>query len=182
MPTRVIFAAVLFVAGVACESKQPPAEPEADPKAATAAADAPAPTSQPAAAEAPQPSAVTAPEGAKVMFVEPADGAEVTGPLKDGKVAVSVKMGVEGIAVQPAGEPKEGTGHHHIVIDGAGIALGLPVPKDETHLHFGKGQTETELSLTPGEHSLTMQFADGLHRSYGPTLSTTIKVTVKAAE
>ncbi|MBP6707250.1 MAG: DUF4399 domain-containing protein, partial [Achromobacter sp.] len=40
-------------------------------------------------------------------------------------------------------------------------------------------QTETELKLAPGKHTLTMQFADGAHRSYGPDLSSTISVTVK---
>ena len=115
---------------------------------------------------------VKPPEGARVMFVSPADGATVTSPLK-------VEMGVEGATVQPAGEVKDGTGHHHIIIDGEGVPLGTAVPADDTHIHFGKGQTETELTLTPGEHTLTLQFADGIHRSYGPALSTTIKVTVQ---
>ena len=53
------------------------------------------------------------------------------------------------------------------------------MPTDDTHIHFGKGQTETELKLAPGKHTLTMQFADGAHRSYGPDLSSTISVTVK---
>ena len=53
------------------------------------------------------------------------------------------------------------------------------VPADATHLHFGKGQTETMLKLTPGKHTLTLQFADGAHQSYGPDLSSTITVEVK---
>ncbi len=124
--------------------------------------------------------AVTAPAGAKVQFVQPADGATLSGPLVDGKVTVLVKMGVEGIAVRPAGEQVDGTGHHHIIVDGQGIPLGAVVPKDETHLHFGQGETEAEVALTPGPHTLTLQFADGAHLSYGPQLATTIKITVKA--
>ena len=44
-------------------------------------------------------------------------------------------------------------------------------------MHFGKGQTEAALALTPGEHVLSLQFADGIHRSYGSALSASIKIT-----
>jgi hypothetical protein len=130
------------------------------------------------AAQPSQPTQVTAPAGAKVFFVEPKDGAEVSGPLTDGKVNVHVKMGAEGITVQAAGQQVEGTGHHHIIIDGEPLAAGGVVPKDDAHLHFGKGQTEAELSLAPGEHALTLQFADGAHLSYGPQLASAIKIKV----
>jgi hypothetical protein len=36
------------------------------------------------------------------------------------------------------------------------------------------------MELAPGEHTLTLQFADGAHMSYGPTLASTIKVKVLA--
>jgi Domain of unknown function (DUF4399) len=121
---------------------------------------------------------VEPPPGAKVFFVAPADGASLSGPLVDGKLKFPVKMGVENIVVRPAGEIVKGTGHHHIIVDGQGIPLGTVVPKDETHLHFGKGQELVDVELTPGEHTLTLQFADGAHMSYGPTLASTIKVKV----
>jgi len=111
------------------------------------------------------------PDGAKVMFVGIADGAEVKSPVK-------VQMGVEGMTVKPAGTMEAGTGHHHIIVDDKGVEKGTAVPADDTHIHFGKGQTETELTLAPGKHTLTLQFADGAHRSYGPKLSTTITITV----
>ena len=86
-----------------------------------------------------------------------------------------------GIKIRPAGEaPDERTsGHHHLIVDGTFVPVGQPVPTDETHLHFGKGQTEMELKLFPGKHTLTLQFADGAHRSYGEPLSKTITVIVK---
>lgn len=144
--------------------------------AATPPAEAPATQAPPVEAPAAEPPAVeTPPEGAAVKFVEPADGASVSSPVK-------VVMGVDGLQVVPAGELKSGTGHHHIIIDGEAPAVGEVVPKDATHLHFGDGSTETQLELSPGEHTLTLQFADGMHRSYGPALSTSIKVTVAGAE
>lgn len=70
-----------------------------------------------------------------VSFAEPHDGAVVPAEFK-------VEMKISGMSVQPAGEAIEGTGHHHLIIDGDCIAEGAAVPKDETHKHFGKGQTE----------------------------------------
>jgi len=108
----------------------------------------------------------------RVFFVEPENGAEIQGKVK-------VVMGVEGMTVKPAGELVEGTGHHHIIINGSGAPEGEVVPADDTHKHYGKGQTETELELEPGEYTLTLQFANGLHQSYGPEFSQTINITVK---
>jgi hypothetical protein len=110
---------------------------------------------------------------AKVFFESPKDGATVKSPF-------TVKFGVEGMKIQPAGEDLKSTttGHHHLIVDGAATPKGEVVPADATHLHFGKGQTSTELTLAPGPHTLTLQFADGAHKSYGPEMSQTIKITV----
>ena len=90
-----------------------------------------------------------------------------------------IHFGVHGMKVVPAGKMELGTGHHHLVIDGDSIAEGEIIPSDPTHLHFGKGQEETQLNLKPGKHKLTLQFADGAHKSYGPDMSQTIHVIVK---
>ena len=108
----------------------------------------------------------------KVFFVAPHDGAEVTSPVK-------VQFGLKGMQIGPLGDLTPGKGHHHLIIDGKPIVKGEVVPADAKHIHFGKGQTETEVKLEPGEHTLTMQFADGAHRSYGPQMATTIRVIVK---
>ena len=107
-----------------------------------------------------------------VKIIEPANGAKVTSKFK-------VKMEVEGYTIGPVGDLAKGKGHHHLIVDGGPLAEGTVVPTDKTHIHFGKGQTETELELPPGKHKLTLQFADGAHRSYGPAMSETIEVTVK---
>ena len=107
-----------------------------------------------------------------VNFDSPADGATVTSP-------VTIKMTVAGMEVEPAGMVNEGKGHHHLVIDGSFVEKGTVVPTDSTHIHFGKGQTETEVELSPGKHTLTLQFADGIHMSYGEEWSKTIEVIVE---
>jgi hypothetical protein len=111
-----------------------------------------------------------APKG-KVFFVEPKDGAVISGPVK-------VVMGLEGMQLKPAGEFVEGSGHHHILINKDFMPPGQVIPTDDDHRHFGKAQTEAVLELPPGGYKLTLQFADGLHRSYGKELSSTINVKV----
>ena len=114
------------------------------------------------------------PAGAKVFFKNLKDGETVKSPFK-------VEMGADVMKVDTAkGVILAGSGHHHLLIDaGDSIPMGTVVPKDSTHLHFGKAQTSTELTLPAGPHVLSLQFADGLHRSYGAKLAATIKVTVK---
>jgi hypothetical protein len=107
-----------------------------------------------------------------VFFVEPKDGATVTSPFK-------VVFGVKGMAVEPAGEIKADSGHHHLLINLGPMAAGEAIPVDDAHLHFGKAQTEAEIKLPPGNYRLTMQFANGAHVSYGPAMAATINVTVK---
>ncbi len=108
----------------------------------------------------------------KVFFVTLKDGDKVTSPVK-------VEMGVEGMEVEPAGELNVGKGHHHIIIDGEFVKKGDAIPADATHIHFGKGQTETEVELEKGTHTLTLQFADGVHQSYGEKWSNTITIEVE---
>ena len=131
-------------------------------------------TPEPAPAPEPAPKVEEAPPApkARVFFTEPADGAKVKSPVK-------LVFGVEGMEVKPAGELAENTGHHHVIIGPAGVAEGQMVPKDEKHIHFGAGQTEAEIELPPGEHKLTMQFADGNHMSYGEVMAATITITVE---
>lgn len=113
------------------------------------------------------------PEGAKVYFKNLKNGAAVKSPVK-------VEMAVDNMKVDTAGPVVAASGHYHIFIDAEdSLSSGVMIPKDSTHLHYGKGQTEAEVNLAPGAHKLTLQFADGLHRSYGARLANTISVTVK---
>jgi hypothetical protein len=155
---KLLAAALLSTLGCSPASSPPPA------------ADAPAVSAPQAAPAAPDLAFKPLPD-ARVRFIEPADGATVRSPFR-------LVFGVDGAEIRPAGELSPGTGHHHVIVDGAPGAEGEVVPADATHIHYGKGQTEAELALAPGAHTLTMQLADGLHRSYGPSASATIEVTV----
>jgi hypothetical protein len=110
---------------------------------------------------------------AMVFFEEPQDGATV--PPK-----FTVKMGVMGYEVKPAGDKTPKSGHHHIIVDADPIPENTAIPMGSPkHLHFGKGQTETEVELAPGKHTLILQFADANHVSMGEKMSATISVNVK---
>jgi len=110
---------------------------------------------------------------ARVYFVAPQDGATVTSP-------VSVKFGLSGMGVAPAGVERANTGHHHLIIDAPLPSLDQPVPSDENHRHFGGGQTETVIELAPGKHTLQLLLGDQLHRPHSSAVfSEVITITVK---
>jgi len=113
------------------------------------------------------------PAGATVSFKNLKNGQTVASPVK-------VEMVVTGFHLDTAGPIKSASGHHHLLIDaGDSVMAGVVIPKDSTHLHFGKGQMVAEVPLSPGKHTLTLQFADGIHRSYGSRLAKSITVVVK---
>lgn len=114
----------------------------------------------------------TSPKVPGVAFVQPSDNQVVPQTFP-------VEFVVTGMAVAKAGVMTKETGHHHVIIDGKAIPKGQVVPMDETHKHFGDGSTKTMLTLKPGKHTLTLQFADGAHKSYGEEFSKTINVEVK---
>lgn len=161
IPISLLLSAVVL--GAACTKKEDALPPPA----------ASQPASPPAAEATPALNSAAAPEGAKVFFVDLADGAEVSSPLL-------VKFGVEGIAIAPAGTDQPASGHHHLVIDAELPPFDAPIPASANYVHFGKGQTETMVELTPGTHSLQLLFANYLHVPFNPPLaSEKITVTVK---
>lgn len=117
--------------------------------------------------------ATPAPADAKVYFISPKDGETVSGPVK-------IVFGLSNAGVAPAGMNKEGTGHHHLLIDEPQLDLTQPLPMTEQVKHFGNGQTETTVTLKPGKHSLQLLFADWKHQPFNPSVaSEKITITVK---
>jgi Domain of unknown function (DUF4399) len=113
------------------------------------------------------------PPGAKVYFIEPQNGAEISGP-------VTVKFGLSGMGVAPAGVEKKDTGHHHLLIDETLADDKAPIPADDKHRHFGNGQTETTITLPPGRHALQLVLGDYQHIPHNPIVaSEVITITVK---
>jgi len=115
-----------------------------------------------------------APAAAEVYFISPENGAIVHGPF-------TVRFGLKGMGVAPAGVKFDNTGHHHLLIDTdlSELNLDAPLPVTDKILHFGKGQTETSLTLPPGKHTLELVFADYAHMPFNPPLhSQKITITV----
>ena len=117
-----------------------------------------------------------APAGAAVYFISPADGAVVKSP-------VTVRFGLAGMGVAPAGIAREETGHHHLIVDSPLPDLALPIPSDAHHHHFGGGQTETTLELDPGTHTLQLVMGDASHLPHEPpVISEQISISVTNLE
>ena len=119
-------------------------------------------------------SATPAPEGAAAYIISPAEGAEVTSP-------VTVRFGLRGIGVAPAGTENSKTGHHHLLIDAESLPdPEMPIPSDANHKHFGGGQTEVTIDLPPGSHTLQLLVGDLAHIPHQPPIhSEKITIMVK---
>ena len=107
-----------------------------------------------------------------VFFKWPEDGSTVASP-------VFVDMGLNGMLIEPAGKFNKGFGHHHILINQTSWPLGSVIPMSDSTLHFGLGETDTSLELDPGNYIISLQFADGVHASYGENMSSSIKIKVE---
>ena len=105
-----------------------------------------------------------APKDAELYFISPQDGATVKSP-------VTVRFGLRGMGVAPAGVATQNTGHHHLLIDAELPQQDLPVPADANHVHFGKGQTEAAVTLAPGRHRLQLLLGDHLHIPHDPPVA-----------
>jgi hypothetical protein len=114
------------------------------------------------------------PRGAKVFIISPKNGEKVSSP-------VTVKFGIKGMTLAPAGTKDANTGHHHLLIDTdppADLSQPIPTVPDKV-VHFGKAQTETTLTLPPGKHTLQLLLGDGNHIPHNPpVLSKKITITV----
>lgn len=115
-----------------------------------------------------------APDNATVYFQTPKDGESVSSPF-------TVRFGLKGIGIAPAGVNQPNTGHHHLLIDVATPPdFNAALPVTDNVKHFGGGQTETELTLPPGKHTLQLVLGDYLHIPHDkPIVSQKITITVK---
>lgn len=110
-------------------------------------------------------------EGTTVYIISPQDGATIDGP-------VTVRFGLKGMGIAPAGIQFPATGHHHLLVNAAELPpMNIPIPTDDNHRHFGKGQTEVTLDLPTGTHTLQLLFADHNHIPHDPPI-TSDKITI----
>lgn len=112
-------------------------------------------------------------DGAEVYIITPVDAEQVSSP-------VTIKFGLRGMDVAPAGTEKANTGHHHLIIDAPLPPFDEPVPADDNYRHFGGGQTEVTLDLGLGNHTLQLLLADHNHIPHEPVIrSRRIIINVK---
>ena len=115
--------------------------------------------------------ASSSPDGAKLYIISPVNGETVSSP-------VTVRFGLSGMGVAPAGVDKQNTGHHHLIVDGSLPEMGKPMGKDVKH--FGGGQTEASIELKPGKHTLQLVLGNHQHIPHNPpVISEKIEIEVK---
>lgn len=116
-----------------------------------------------------------APPNAELYIIWPPDGEVIQGGR------LWVRMGLKNMGIAPANIQKEGTGHHHFLIDTDVPPLDEPIPSDNNHIHFGGGQTEARLTgLEPGEHTLQLMLGDHDHFPHDPPVVSE-KITIIVA-
>lgn len=106
-----------------------------------------------------------------VDFIQPKDGDTVTSTF-------TAKFSVEGKKLAKSGDETPGTGHHHLFVNAADVPERYTIPRNDQYKHFDRGQSESLVFLPPGKYTLTLQFGDGAHRSYGETYRKKIEITV----
>ncbi|GJE43530.1 DUF4399 domain-containing protein [Methylobacterium soli] len=130
------------------------------------------PTQSPTVANTSPQTRRSSPPGARVYFVQPRNGSVIARKT-------TIRFGLVGMGVAPAGFDKANTGHHHLLIDTPMRSPDERIPNDFNHLHFGLGQTEAQVTLPLGTHTLQLVLADADHVPHNPVvMSDPIKVLV----
>ena len=113
--------------------------------------------------------------GPSVSITSPVNGARLQGGT------FLLTMEVSGVSIVPAGTMEEGTGHHHLVIDGPLPNEGAPIPPTtDVVIHLGQAQTEFEITgLGPGRHTVIAVVGDGMHIPLSPWVADTVTVLVQ---
>ncbi len=112
------------------------------------------------------------PSDANAYIISPANGETV------GKT-FTIKFGLQGMGVAPAGLDKKNTGHHHLLIDAQSLPS-MNTPMGGSVKHFGGGQTETTVTLSPGAHTLQLILGDKSHVPHTPpVVSKKVTIIVK---
>jgi hypothetical protein len=137
--------------------------------AACGGSEAPQPESQ---AQAPAASAPATDEhaahagGGRVFFVSPKNGETIktNHRFEFGSDMFTIAAVPEG-TITPE-QVRAGMGHYHLGLDADCIPTGQEIPRgNPTWVHFGTGSNFIEMPLKPGQHKLSVQAGDDLHRA-----------------
>ena len=106
-----------------------------------------------------------------VYFINLKDGDKLESPI-------FIQFGLSGMGVAPAGTNREGTGHHHLLINVDDIDISKPIPSSSNHIHFGGGQTETTIDLPSGVYTLQLLLGNMSHIPHNPPVVSK-KITIE---
>jgi hypothetical protein len=112
------------------------------------------------------------PDDARAYIITPSHGDTVDRTF-------TVRFGLRGMGVAPAGCDVPDTGHHHLLVDNE-VLPPPDQPMGDDIRHFGGGQTQAQITLPPGEHTLLLILGDKNHVPHSPpVMSEQIRVLVE---
>jgi len=152
----IVVVAVIAVVGLACRAPEVPREEGAEPDAAA--------------------EGVAAVDMAPALsWMSPQDGATVTSPVH--VMFHATNFQISAVPEGPVETTRPGAGHYHVGVDTECLPAGVEIPKADPWVHFGDGGSMMNMQLASGEHTLTLQIGDDLHRTV-EDLCSTITVSV----
>lgn len=104
--------------------------------------------------------------GGRVFFVSPKNGETIktNHRFEFGSDMFTIAAVPEG-TITPE-QVRAGMGHYHLGLDADCIPAGQEIPRgNPTWVHFGTGSNFIEMPLKPGQHKLSVQAGDDLHRA-----------------
>lgn len=112
-------------------------------------------------------------KSSSTFFITPENNAIVSSP-------VTIKFGIKGFLIAPAGVNKHNAGHYHLLLDTKkAISIDDPIPRDKQNIHFDQGETEITLNLSPGKHTLQLAVGDEEHEPFKELISEKITIFVE---
>jgi hypothetical protein len=110
-----------------------------------------------------------------VVILEPENDAQVPGS------SVLIVLANENIELAPAGDTRQGTGHHHLFVNMDVPPPGAPIPPGVPGIvHLGQAQTSHELTnLAPGAYTVISVLGDLAHRRIEPQVMDTVRFRIR---
>lgn len=114
------------------------------------------------------------PQGARIEFVQPQDGATFVRQRNEPFMRVTVQLRATGVTTVPFGQCKSGGGHYDLRVRSETAKPDCCMSDTEQHRTTGA----KTLELGPGAYELTAHFVDGYGDPYQPPLLARVHIVV----
>jgi len=88
----------------------------------------------------------------------------------------TVEMEAQNFSIREVDRLRPNSGHFHVLVDRGPVPTGERIPSGGRHVDLTDGSDSALLDLDPGEHTVTVQLGDALHRALPVSDSITVIV------